>query len=426
MRETSIVSTAFLVALTLRVVVAVSTHVDLVPVDEHSGHGGWRLAGVSVQWVKGEPRGPDAATYDRLAWNLARGQGYRTTAFLGREMRAFRPFLFPFVLSLVYRVSGHSILAGKILQCVLGAALCPLVYGLARHLFGKRAAVLAAVLTAIYPSFLYYSICLGTETLYALCVVSMVWLLLRAAEEFRQPLAWAPAGIVLALGVLTRSALAGFALALLPWALISQPRRARALYGWLFCTVMAAFVLTPWLMRNYLVLGSPVLTTDGGCTFWSGNHPRSDGGGECITPEIPTYLYILRLDEAAMDREFYRDGWRFIREDPSRFVRLMGARVWRMWRPWPHAEHVGAATAIVGAAEFVPVFLLAILGVVLVRHRWRQLLLIGFLAGYMTAVHMLFMAVTRYRVPLMPFFIIIASAAVVQVAGGRVSKGVRT
>lgn len=423
MREAKTLTAIFIVALALRLMVAVSLHVELTSADEASGGGGLRVGGVLVRWTAGEPRGPDALTYDRLAWSLAHERGFHTSALFGEEFLAFRPVLFPLVLAGVYKAIGHSIFAGEVMQCFLGAALCLLVYGLTQEMFGRKAALIAAMITTIYPSFIYYSVALSTETLCTVCLVGAVWLILRAGPEFREPLKWAPAGIVLGLAILTRSELIAFLPVLLIWALVSFPRKRHAAYGWLTCVALALFTLMPWLMRNYLMLGSPVLTTDGGYTFWCGNHPLSDGGGHCFLPENPPQF--TRLDEVAMDREFYRAGFQFVERDPARFVRLVFVRLWRLWRPFPHADEVGLATAVVGGLEFVPILALAVWGACLHRRLWRQWLLFVLLFGTVSFVHMLFMSVTRYRVPLMPLLIVLAAAALAHLAGERAKKNLR-
>jgi hypothetical protein len=59
----------------------------------------------------------------------------------------------------------------------------------------------------------------------------------------------------------------------------------------------------------------------------------------------------------------------------------------------------------------VPILVLAIAGAIAARRRWRPLLLIYLLILYYTFLHMVFMAITRYRLPIEPYLIILAAVA---------------
>jgi len=67
------------------------------------------------------------------------------------------------------------------------------------------------------------------------------------------------------------------------------------------------------------------------------------------------------------------------------------------------------------------VLLLAAWGAVASRRRWRELLLLYLLFGYYTALHMVLMAITRYRLPLEPFLIVLAAHGLVELWKRRAS-----
>ena len=59
----------------------------------------------------------------------------------------------------------------------------------------------------------------------------------------------------------------------------SAQRRARA--GAAIVAVGALLVVAPWTLRNYRVYGRFVLVaSEGGVTFWTGNHPLAHGEGD--------------------------------------------------------------------------------------------------------------------------------------------------
>ena len=89
----------------------------------------------------------------------------------------------------------------------------------------------------------------------------------------------------------------------------------------------------------------------------------------------------------------------------------MASKFARLCRPWPHADEVGIANAIVGGVSFVPVMALAITAAILAWDRRRDLLLFYCVIGYVTLIYSVYMAVTRYRAPLMPALLVMASFA---------------
>jgi hypothetical protein len=91
----------------------------------------------------------------------------------------------------------------------------------------------------------------------------------------------------------------------------------------------------------------------------------------------------------------------------------------RLWRPSPYAEQYSNIRYILlSAASFGPILVLSILYLLL--WGWaerRKILPILMFAGYLTAVHMVFVSSIRYRLPIEPFLIVLASAATIRIAG---------
>jgi len=98
--------------------------------------------------------GSDFAQYDQLAWRLAEGKGY-VDEF--GEPTAFYAIGWPFFLSLVYRVFGHSLVAAGVVNALLGVGAVILTYAIARHLLDRPVALIAAALVAINPTLILYS-----------------------------------------------------------------------------------------------------------------------------------------------------------------------------------------------------------------------------------------------------------------------------
>ena len=368
--------------------------------------------------------GPDAPSYDALAMSLVEGRGLRKLDYAGlftdpRQsivVRSFRPPLLPAVLAGLYGTLGHHYWVGRAVLAAVGAATCIVVMAIARRVFGRPTDVVAGLLAAVHPKLIYYSGTLVTETPCTYLLAVAVALLLAGWQAERAWWPWVAAGVALGLTTLTRSSALLVPPVVVLWLLAVRANRRRALAeGGL---VLLAFVLTmtPWWLHNAAVHGRFIAaTTEGGYTLWVTNNERADGGGRCFFPEPPGDFD--GLTEAEIDRLFWRKGTDYIRAHPGHFLRLAGAKFVRFWRLWPHAEHVGRATAAIGGATFIPLLLLAIYGTVRSRERWRPVLLFFALFGYYTALHMVFMAITRYRVPLEPYLIVLAGHGLVTLTG---------
>ena len=93
----------------------------------------------------------DGVDYDLLARNLLASKGYA----LYSGPTAFRPPGYPLFLAGLYAAGEGSLAILRGLQAVLGAATCAVAYRIARLLFSRRAALLAALLVAVHPVLLY-------------------------------------------------------------------------------------------------------------------------------------------------------------------------------------------------------------------------------------------------------------------------------
>ncbi len=90
----------------------------------------------------------DAFFYHRTADLLAGGYGFASNPGVPT---AQWPPVFPFLLSLIYRVTGPDPLAGELFNAVVGALTVALLYLLARRLFDRLTATIAAGFLAILP-----------------------------------------------------------------------------------------------------------------------------------------------------------------------------------------------------------------------------------------------------------------------------------
>jgi len=145
--------------------------------------------------------------------------------------------LYSLLFATIGRVVGHNVLAAEPLNLVYYLGLLCCVYFLGRELFDARAAMLAAIIIAVWPSFLMHSTQLIRDSFAILCVVA---LLLVLTLLLRRQLSWR-VGIA--------AGLSGAALATLFW----------VLRGNMWSVVVLAIALTAVLLLWRIVRVDKVL-----------------------------------------------------------------------------------------------------------------------------------------------------------------------
>lgn len=109
----------------------------------------------------------EGTTYVTLARNLRAGRGY--VGILGGPDWFISP-LYPVLITAVSYLTSDAELAGRLLSFVLGGLLPLPVYWLARQCFGRRAALLGALIVAGTPILVQYSSLVWSETSYTFLV----------------------------------------------------------------------------------------------------------------------------------------------------------------------------------------------------------------------------------------------------------------
>ena len=214
----------------------------------------------------------------------------------------------------------------KIAQSIVGAAGVFLVGLLAFQLGGRGAAQLAAWIAAAYPPLVWTAAYALSEALYWPLALLAAWLLNRAfagTGTARRATA-AAAGVVVGATILVRPGLVMLLPLLAVWALWRRQLMTVAL---VFLT--AALVVLPWTIRTSRHEGRFVLVaSEGGVTFWTGNHPLARGEGDLnANPALKEAKIALRaahpdLNEQSMEPIYYREAMQWIVSQPFAWLRL--------------------------------------------------------------------------------------------------------
>jgi hypothetical protein len=317
--------------------------------------------------------------------------------------------LYPLVIAIVGPGRGQLLV-----DILLSTALIWIVYELALALFADVAiALLAAAAVAIYPQFIFFSVVGYTESLFMVLFVGafVCW--------YRGRFVWA--AVLAVLSILTRPAVDlvapllvfyfAFAIHRQP---IGQAIRQVAVYALIYCALMA-----PWWWHNVHFRGTFIrLDLGGGENFYAGNNPMNKTGGGIVGVDYPGDAFDHITNAVERDKAFWHAGLAYIRDNPFKFVKFMGIKFVRFWRLWPFAEAYSNPLIIaIYVLGYVPIFLLTL--VYLARCGYADFIRISPMlafAAYLTLVNVVFVASMRYRLPIEPFMIVLASATVARLA----------
>jgi 4-amino-4-deoxy-L-arabinose transferase-like glycosyltransferase len=379
-----------------------------------------RLAFGFGYWI-GQPLTRDESEYLSLARSLRSGAGFvydaaHTDAF-GRAPG------YPAFLAVAG--GGHGTTSTipalvTITQSLVGGLGIVLAAALAARVAGPRAALAAAMLTAVYPPLVWIASRAFSEALFWPMGLGVAWLFDRATTaagaSTRARLALL-CGLLAGAGVLVRPALLFFLmLAALYWLWSRRWVPLAAL------TVGALLVVGPWTARNVMVHGRFVLVaSEGGVTFWTGNHPLAVGDGDmAANPAIKRDYLRLRaqfpqLSEEAMEPIFYREALAWIRANPLDWVALEARKVFYTVVPVGPSYFLHSRLFV--AASIVP-YGLALAGALAGAWRWRDRLAaipgLWLLAASALLVCVVFFPQERFRVPVIdPALLVLAAAACV-------------
>jgi len=385
-----------------------------------------RLAFGLLYWVH-KPMTHDEREYLALAHSLASGQGfsYEADREAGTTQQFGRAPAYPLFLAAIGAANASSDGVPsrvKIAQSIVGALTVCLIGALAWRLAGPAAGAAAAGIAAIYPPLVWIPAYALSESLYGLMAMAAVLLLDRAidrADAGGPAAAWTiGAGVLTGVAILVRPAMVFFlpvAGAWLMW------RRRLALAALLVVTSLV--VVAPWTARNYRTYGRLVLVaSEGGVTFWTGNHPLARGEGDlAANPDIKVAEIAFRERHPGMTAEqleplYYRDALDYIARHPAWWAGLLVRKAF--YTVVPIGPSYTLHSPLYAAASIASYLLLVPFAIAGVRAHWRRggrarpeaLFL---LAASAAIVCILFFPQERFRIPVIDPTLIVCAGLLV-------------
>jgi hypothetical protein len=395
-----------------------------------------RLAFGFGYWVD-KPLTHDEREYLALGVNLAEGRGFTYPPQPEGEPapeRFGRAPLYPLFLAGLAAATGplDSLVAVKIAQAALGAFGVWFIALTAARIAGPQAAGLAAWAAALYPPLVWIPAYVLSETLYMALAFANVVIASVVIDEPRShaptfspsdaptlprsssPSALLLCGVLGGLAALTRPAHLFFLLFLGIWMLLRRRVRDVSVVA-----VGALLVIVPWTARNYREHGRPVLiASEGGITFWTGNHPLARGEGDmAANPAIKLDNRRLRsehpgLEPEALEPIYYREAFDVIGRNPLWWLSLLARKAFYTIVPVGPSYTLHSTRYLVASVlSYGAVLVCAVAGSVALARRRRFPVALGLLLGSAGLVCVVFFPQERFRIPVIDPTLIVLGAA---------------
>jgi 4-amino-4-deoxy-L-arabinose transferase-like glycosyltransferase len=309
------------------------------------------------------PETGDGHDYDAIAFNVWQGRGFgyqwsdeawrkpyegipRYRLLLTRTSdfypTTYRPPAMPYLLSVVYALAGRNFTAWRVVNCAITAGAVTIAAIISAHFAGIPAALIAAGILLQSRELTRYSGMFMTEPLATLMLALLTWTFVRNAKD-----GWTVRRAVIS-GVAMGALLAARTIFILTMPILAILPGKDLSFGsrlaWktkAVCLVVAIGVISPWWIRNIVVLDAFMpLGTQGGINLPMGFGPRAlrhqgiwasnPGDG---WPEIAALKLDIVTSEVMLAKHRQRLTLTWMMENPAQVLYLMRLHVTQELKP---------------------------------------------------------------------------------------------
>ena len=376
------------------------------------------------------PETGDGHDYDAIAFNVWQGRGFgyqwsdenwrkpyenipRYRLLLSRQSEyyptTYRPPAMPYLLSAVYAVAGRNFTAWRVINCAVTAGAVTTAAIISAQFAGIPAAIISAAILLQSRELTRYSAMFMTEPLAALMLALLAWTWVRNATSGWTLMRAIGSGVAMGalLAARTIFILTTPVLLILPGKDLSFGSR----FAWktkLICLAAAIVVISPWWIRNIVVLDAFMpLGTQGGVNLPMGFGPRAlrsqgiwasnPGDGY---PEIAAQKLDIVTTEVMLAKYRQKLAINWMLENPRLVVYLMWLHVSQELKPGRDLY----SRWLLPAAAVSALVLWRFPGV------WVLTMIV---CGNILSIAMTYSAGGRFMVPLQPLLAALVAAALV-------------
>jgi 4-amino-4-deoxy-L-arabinose transferase-like glycosyltransferase len=276
----------------------------------------------------------------RMARAIVNGQGMSSPFGSATGPSALVGPVYPYMLAGVFKLFGtYSMPSAWVmlsLNALFSSLTCLPIRMLADRAIGPPVGQWSGWIWAFFPYAIYWPLRWVWDTSVSTFLLATLLTWTMGLERSPCWRAWAGFGACWGLAVLTNTTLLVLFPVTLGWLCFRQQRWS--LPGWAGRTALAvvvfSMVLSPWLVRNYLVLGHVVLRSNFGLELYQGNHEGATGLRDSgLSPaynarEMEEYSRMGELPYMAAKERQARE---FIEAHPGTFLWLCVRRAIYFW-----------------------------------------------------------------------------------------------
>lgn len=353
--------------------------------------------------VRLSPQNLSLDSYDwiNIAENIAAGNGFADT---------WRPPGYSVFLSIIFLLFGKSVVIIRIINSVIGGLTCVTIFFIGKKIFSSAAGKIASLLLCFYPYLIAYAGDLLSETFYTFLISIAVFFILICVEKpnLKNSII---TGIIFGVTALVKATILPFFLFACGWLWWKTKKIKTGLYAGIFTLI----TISPWTLRNFIHYDRFILISPGYQSLWIANNDHTmilETSGERDKPMAENYVTprqqeILKLPRMESERIFKQEAIDWIKNNPGKFKWLVKRRLIHFWRLYPMMAYKWQKiAATVTSGIYIP---LCFVGIILSIKNFSKTSLLIFLFIVYTLVHLPFAVVLRYRVPIDPYIIILAS-----------------
>lgn len=287
------------------------------------------LIRIIVQYYMGCFISPETWEYEKAVNNFFAGRGLVFDIY-GTTYNSLLTPLYPILCILTYALSGHSFFVMAVIASIISSLICVVIFFLGRDLFGAKVGFLAGVLTILHPGLVVYTSKFHPLVLDSLlfCVVIRMLIKTRKKPDYLNQL---KLGLIFGLTMLSRSTILLF----LPVSWLWLKRKSSSFF--IIFIFTSIIVLTPWLVRNYIIHKKILIVSSSANVFWRGNNPLATGtslgpSGKPMLEEAGDIMSLIYgKTEIEQNRIFIDASLRFIKNNPSKFIKLTLKKLYYFW-----------------------------------------------------------------------------------------------
>lgn len=340
----------------------------------------------------------------------------------------FRAPFYIFYLAGIYKLFGVSLYAVRIFSLLPAIISLVFTYKITKQIFSKQVGYIAAVIHAVYPILYYFEFELLLDSFFLLLMQIAIFYFLRWYDS-KSSLHIIISGIFFGIGAITRPTI----LILLPVVLLTilliKTSLKQKIISLLLLIFSISLIVLPITYRNYKKTQEFVLiASQGGINFYIGNNASADGISAAL-PEplgmnwrIKQISYIAEQDkkrnlkQSEISDYWMQKGISWITEHPGDFFKLYLKKIYysignKEISNNRYLEYYFNKVFLLkyNYLSFGILFGLTIFTILLTAGSNRKVLFIAGIIFIYIAVSALFFFSSRFRLPLLPLFISLAS-----------------